>query len=563
VNESLAKLPIPKVMTYQLADGWSDVKFVRPAHSLLALHGSTVVPIEVLGLKAGNTTHGHRFEAALDPVRIEHADTYAAALEKDGSVIASFEARRAEIVRQLAAAAAKVGGGATVIQDEALLDEVTALVERPNVLVCRFEKEFLEVPQECLILTMKANQKYFPLLDAKGKLTNQFLVVSNIRPQDASQVIGGNERVVRPRLADAKFFFDQDRKKTLESRVPALGKVVYHNKLGTQGDRMERVRAIAKVIGAQLGSDALAAHADRAATLAKADLLTDMVGEFPELQGIMGRYYALNDGLGGEIADAIEDHYKPRFAGDELPRNPVGLVVALADKLETLAGLFAIGQLPTGDKDPFALRRHALGVVRMLMEKDLPLQLGALVTEVLGLFPQAGAATAEQLTDFIYERLAGLLREQSYSAQEIDAVLALRPQRLGDVAKRLAAVRAFAALPEAPALAAANKRIGNILKKADGAVDPHVSEVLLKEPAEKALYVTTSELAPRAAAQFEAGDYTGSLQTLAALRAPVDAFFDGVMVNAQEADLRLNRLGLLAKLHQAMNRVADLSRLAA
>jgi glycyl-tRNA synthetase beta chain len=563
VNESLAKLPIPKVMTYQLGDGWTDVKFVRPAHSLLALHGNTVVPIEVLGLKAGNTTHGHRFEAAVDPVRIEHADTYAAALEKDGAVIASFDARRADIVRQLAAAAAKVGGGATVIQDEALLDEVTALVERPNVLVCQFEPEFLEVPQECLILTMKANQKYFPLLDAKGKLTNRFLVVSNIRPQDASQVIGGNERVVRPRLADAKFFFDQDRKKTLESRVPALGKVVYHNKLGTQGERTERVRAIAKVIGVQLGSDTLAAQADRAATLAKADLITDMVGEFPELQGIMGRYYALNDGLGGDVADAIEDHYRPRFAGDELPRNPVGVVVALADKLETLAGLFAIGQLPTGDKDPFALRRHALGVVRMLMEKDLPLQLDALVAEVLGLFPQAGAATGEQLTDFIYERLAGLLREQGFSAQEIDAVLALRPQRLGDVAKRLAAVRAFAALPEAPALAAANKRIGNILKKADGAVDPHVSEMLLKEPAEKALYLATNEIAPRAAAQFEAGDYTGSLQTLAALRAPVDAFFDGVMVNAEEADLRLNRLGLLAKLHQAMNRVADLSRLAA
>jgi glycyl-tRNA synthetase beta chain len=563
LNESLAKLPIPKVMTYQLSDGWTDVKFVRPALSLLALHGSTVVPIEVLGLKAGNTTRGHRFEAAVDPVRIEHADSYAAALEKDGAVIASFEKRRAEIVRQLAEAAAKVGGGAKVIQDEALLDEVTALVERPNVLVCQFEPEFLEVPQECLILTMKANQKYFPLLDAQGKLTNRFLVVSNIRPQDASEVIGGNERVVRPRLADAKFFFDQDRKKTLESRVPALGKVVYHNKLGTQGERGERVRAIAKVIGAQLGSDTLAAQADRAATLAKADLLTDMVGEFPELQGTMGRYYALNDGLGGEIADAIEDHYKPRFAGDELPRNPVGVVVALADKLETLAGLFAIGQLPTGDKDPFALRRHALGVVRMLMEKDLPLQLGALVTEVLGLFPQADAATGEQLGDFIYERLAGLLREQGYSAQEIDAVLALRPQRLGDVAKRLVAVRAFAALPEAPALAAANKRIGNILKKADGAVDPHVSEMLLKEPAEKALYLTTRELAPRAAAQFEAGDYTGSLQTLAALRAPVDAFFDGVMVNAEEADLRLNRLGLLATLHQAMNRVADLSRLAA
>jgi len=363
-------------------------------------------------------------------------------------------------------------------------------------------------------------------------------------------------------LADAKFFFDQDRKKTLESRIASLGKVVYHNKLGTQGERVERVRAIAKVIGAQLGSDTLAAHADRAAHLAKADLVTDMVGEFPELQGTMGRYYALNDGLGEEIADAIEDHYKPRFAGDVLPRNDVGTVVALADKLETLAGLFAIGQLPTGDKDPFALRRHALGIVRMLMEKDLPLSLGELVTESLGLFPQAGAATAGQLGDFIYERLAGSLRDQGYSAQEVDAVLALRPQRLGDVAKRLAAVRAFAALPEAPALAAANKRIGNILKKAEGIVDPHVSEILLKEPAEQVLYAGMRDVAPRAGRQFEAGDYTGSLQTLAALRGPVDAFFDGVMVNAEEADLRLNRLGLLATLHQAMNRVADLSRLA-
>jgi glycyl-tRNA synthetase beta chain len=562
LNEAIAKLPIPKVMTYQLADGWSDVKFVRPAHSLLALHGKTVVPIEVLGLKAGNSTHGHRFEAAVDPVVIQDADGYAAALEKDGAVIAGFDARRAEIERQLAEAAAQVGGGAMVIEDEALLDEVTALVERPNVLVCEFEREFLEVPQECLILTMKANQKYFPLLDANGKLTHKFLVVSNIRPSDASAVIGGNERVVRPRLADAKFFFDQDRKKTLESRVAGLAKIVYHNKLGTQGERVERVRAIAKVIGAQLGSDALAAHADRAAHLAKADLVTDMVGEFPELQGTMGRYYALNDGLGAEIADAIEDHYKPRFAGDALPRNAVGTVVALADKLETLAGLFAIGQLPTGDKDPFALRRHALGIVRMLMEKDLPLSLGELVIESLGLFPQANEQTAVQLTDFIYDRLAGSLREQGYSAQEVDAVLALRPQRLGDVAKRLAAVRAFAALPEAPALAAANKRIGNILKKAEGAVDPHASEILLKEPAEQALFAAMRDVTPRAGKQFEAGDYTASLQTLAALRAPVDAFFDGVMVNAEEADLRLNRLGLLATLHQAMNRVADLSRLA-
>ncbi|HEY0295577.1 MAG TPA: glycine--tRNA ligase subunit beta, partial [Bordetella sp.] len=377
LDEALAKLPIPKVMTYQLADGWTDVKFVRPAHGLLALHGAQVVPVTALGLASGNTTRGHRFEAAADPVVVKEADSYADTLAKDGAVIAGFDARRAEIRRQLDAAAAKVGGGAKPIDDDALLDEVTGLVERPNVLVCQFEPEFLAVPQECLILTMKANQKYFPLLDAAGKLTNKFLVVSNISPADASAVTGGNERVVRPRLADAKFFFDQDRKKTLASRMPGLAKVVYHNKLGTQGERVERVRSIAKSIAGAIGVDAQ--QADQAAQLAKADLLTDMVGEFPELQGTMGRYYALNDGLAADVADAIEDHYKPRFAGDELPRGQVGVVVALADKLETLAGMFGIGNLPSGDKDPFALRRHALGVIRMLIEKDLPLDLDALL----------------------------------------------------------------------------------------------------------------------------------------------------------------------------------------
>ncbi|HZY20642.1 MAG TPA: glycine--tRNA ligase subunit beta [Ramlibacter sp.] len=561
--EAITRLPIPKVMTYQLADGWTDVKFVRPAHSLLALHGSDVVPIEALGLKAGNTTHGHRFEASSAQVAVPDADSYAEVLEQLGAVIPGFETRRAEIVRQLQAAAQRVGAGARPIEDEALLDEVTALVERPNVLVCAFEKEFLDVPQECLILTMKANQKYFPLLDAHGRLTNQFLVVSNIRPQDPSAVVGGNERVVRPRLADAKFFFDQDRKKSLESRVAGLAKVVYHNRLGTQGERVQRVRRLAQAIGARWQGDLLARQADQAAMLAKADLLTDMVGEFPELQGTMGRYYAQADGLPADIADAIEDHYKPRFAGDALPRGAVGVAVALADKFETLAGLFSIGQLPTGDKDPFALRRHALGIVRMLIEKDLPLQLDQLINDAVALFPQADPGTPALLADFIFDRLAGSLREQGYSAQEVDAVLALRPQRLGDVGKRLAAVRAFAALPEAPALAAANKRIGNILKKAERAVDPHVSEELLKEPAEQALYQATRDVAPRARSQFEAGDYTGSLQTLAALRGPVDAFFDDVMVNAEQLDLRLNRLGLLASLHGAMNRVADLSRLAA
>ncbi|MFN4030961.1 MAG: glycine--tRNA ligase subunit beta [Acidovorax temperans] len=606
LDEAIAKLPIPKVMGYQLETdcelpGWTSVNFVRPAHGLVALHGSTVVPVKALGLTAGNSTQGHRFEAAVSPVVLKDADSYAATLQKDGAVIASFAERKAEIARQLAAAAAKVGNGARPIEDEALLDEVTALVERPNVVICQFEEQFLGVPQECLILTMKANQKYFPLLDAAGKLTNKFLVVSNISPEDTSFVTGGNERVVRPRLADAKFFFDQDRKKTLASRVEGLGKVVYHNKLGTQGERVERVRAIAKAIASQLGDAQLVADADQAALLAKTDLVTDMVGEFPELQGIMGGYYALNDGLGETVANAIEDHYKPRFAGDALPRNTAGVVVALADKLETLVGMFGIGNLPTGDRDPFALRRHALGVIRMLVEKDLPLDLNVVLNSAWSVYEDEsiqiawGKAQAEKdlkalqesgkggsvayghtkriaeeraraaLTDFIYDRLAGSLREQGYSAQEVDAVLALRPQRLALVEKQLAAVRAFAALPESPALAAANKRVGNILKKAEveGPVDAHVNPQLLQEKAEQDLFAALQRFVPEANAQFEAGDYTASLQTLAVLRAPVDAFFDDVMVNAEQLDVRMNRLGLLKMLHNAMNRVADLSRLAA
>lgn len=566
LDETLAKLPIPKLMQYQLADGWTSVNFVRPAHGLVALFGDDVVPVSALGLTAGRATHGHRFEATVDPIELRDADHYADPLATQGAVIASFEARRAEIAAQLQAAAATQG--LTPIDDAALLDEVTALVERPNVLVCRFEAEFLAVPAECLILTMKANQKYFPLLDAAGQLTNRFLVVSNIRPSDPTRVIEGNERVVRPRLADAKFFFDQDRRRTLESRVAGLDKVVYHGKLGTQGDRTQRVRAIAREIGAALGEwrgDAeLAAGADRAALLAKADLVTDMVGEFPELQGTMGGYYARHDGESAAVALAIEDHYRPRFAGDDLPRNDAGLAVALADKLETLVGLFGIGQLPTGDRDPFALRRHALGVIRMLVEPDLPLRLD----ELVGLAAQAmGPLLTEklapaQLLDFVYERLAGSLREQGYSAQEVDAVLSLRPPRLADVSARLAAVRAFAALPEAASLAAANKRVGNILKKAEAAVLAHVDPALLGEPAETALFDALRIARPLADAAFERGDYAASLQALAVLKAPVDAFFDSVMVNADDAALRANRLGLLATLHAAMNRVADLAKLA-
>jgi glycyl-tRNA synthetase beta chain len=573
LDESLAKLPIPKVMTYQLADGWSDVKFVRPAHSLLALHGAEVVPVQALGLTAGRTTRGHRFEARRALLELAHADQYAELLREQGAVIASFEDRRAEIVRQLGAAAAKLG--LTPIEDEALLDEVTALVERPNVLTCQFEPEFLDVPQECLILTMKANQKYFPLLDKAGKLTNHFLLVSNITPDDPSAVIGGNERVVRPRLADAKFFFDQDRKKTLASRVDGLAKVVYHGKLGTQAERSERVRAIGHQIVNQLRMavypytvlakdelDVLDSKVQEASRLAKTDLLTDMVGEFPELQGIMGGYYARFEGLRDGVAIAIEDHYKPRFAGDALPRNHTGTVVALADKLETLVGLFGIGQLPTGDKDPFALRRHALGVIRLLIEKNLSLELPGLIFAAAGAFGELIADPSEALLNFFADRLAVSLRDQGYSAQEVDAVLALKPSRLGDVPRRLEAVRTFAALPEASALAAANKRVGNILKKVEGELPTQIQSELLVEPAEQQLAQALATLRPVCDAQFEAHDYAGNLRSLAGLRDAVDAFFDGVMVNADDAALRHNRLALLGSLHAAMNRVADLSRLA-
>jgi glycyl-tRNA synthetase beta chain len=561
LDDALASLPIPKVMQYQLADGWTSVNFVRPAHGLVALHGADVVPVQALGLQAGRQTRGHRFEAQMDPVVLLDADHYARQLEEQGGVIAGFAARHGELVRQLNLAAAKEG--LKPIEDEALLDEVTALVERPNVLLCQFEPDFLAVPQECLILTMKANQKYFPLLGAEGRLTNKFLVVSNIRPDDPSRVIGGNERVVRPRLADAKFFFDQDRRRTLASRVEGLAKVVYHAKLGSMGERVERVRRIAAEIGRSLGGEAVAKQADQAALLAKADLLTDMVGEFPELQGIMGGYYARHDGLSEDIAFAIEDHYKPRFAGDALPRNATGLAVALADKLETLAGLFGIGQVPTGDKDPFALRRHALGLIRMLIERELPLELAHLVSAAFAAFPASHGQAHAELNYFLRERLVGYLREAGHAVQDVEAVIEARPPRWAEFPRRLDAVRAFKALPEAQPLAAANKRVGNILKKSEKKVAPVTDAALFAEPAERALADALEAVAPRSERAFEAGDYTGSLQALAALKAPVDAFFDTVMVNAEDLKLRANRLGLLARLHAAMNRVADLSKLAA
>lgn len=585
LEQAIAQLPIPKVMAYQLADGWSTVNFVRPVHSLIALHGKEVVAINLLGLTAGNTTRGHRFEAKSNSIVIQEADSYAQQLQNEGAIVASFVERRQAISDQLIATANKVN--LNLIADEALLDEVTALVEHPNVLMGQFAEAFLEVPQECLILTMKANQKYFPLFDQHGKLTNQFLLVSNICPDDPHAIIDGNERVVRSRLADAKFFFDQDRKKTLILRLPGLNAVIYHHQLGTQGLRIEYLCALASKIGAMIGGDQLAIEAAQATKLAKADLLTDMVGEFPELQGVMGRYYAQHEGLSDAIAYAIEDHYKPRYAGDVLPRNLIGVCVALADKLETLVNLFAIGQIPTGDKDPYALRRHALGVIRMLIEKDLPIELNKLLQLVFDIVQDEAIAQqwqqamvdeqrsvvipkrpilttgiVESLQQFISDRLAGVLREQGYTAQEVDAVLALNPQHLNDIPKRLAAVRAFSSLPEAASLAAANKRVSNILKKVEHEISDRVNSNQLCEEAEKALHEALLDLTDKVDQAFNEKDYVVTLQILAELKTVIDAFFDHVMVNVEDEDLRANRFALLKQLQQIMNRVADISRLA-
>ena len=560
LDETIAKLPIPKVMTYQQADGWSNIKFVRPVHRLVAMHGGEIVNVNALGVQSSNVTEGHRFEAPSETVTLSDADTYAEQLRTDGAVIASYSERRADIQKQLLEKSKSEG--LTPIEDDDLLDEVTSLVELPNVLLCQFDEDFLSVPPECLILTMKLNQKYFPMLDATGKLTNKFLLVSNIKPEDASEVIGGNERVVRPRLADAKFFFDQDKKSTLEARISGLDKVVYHNKLGTQGERVARVRAIAKSIGRLLDGEAMASLADRAAKLAKADLLTEMVGEFPELQGIMGGYYARHDGETASVATAIEDHYKPRFSGDELPRDSVGVAVALADKLETLVGLFGIGQVPTGDKDPFALRRHALGTIRMLVERELPLKLDQLIALAVPVFGDKIKDPESKLQDFFFDRLATSLKDQSYTPQEIDAVVSLRPQRLADVHARLAAVRSFSKLAEAESLAAANKRIGNILKKSKDTILSTIDVELLQDDQEKALHSEMSKVAGSAGPAFDTGDYATALTACAALKGPVDAFFDKVMVNAEDKALRANRYALLSQLHNLMNRIADLSKLA-
>jgi glycyl-tRNA synthetase beta chain len=564
LQEAIAKLPIPKVMSYQLADGATTVQFVRPAHGLVALYGAEIVEVAVLGLKAGRVTHGHRFQGTKD-IPVAAADAYEEALAAHGQVIASFDARRAETESQLRAQAAALGASLGPEQDVApLLNEVTALIEYPSVYAGEFEPDFLVVPQECLILTMRQNQKYFPLFDSTGKLTNRFLIVSNMRLADPKNIVDGNNRVVRPRLADARFFFETDKKNRLEARVPQLGAIVYHNKLGSQLERVERVQLLAGNIAREIGADPVLA--ERAAWLAKADLVTSMVGEFPELQGIMGRYYALSDGEPPLVAVAIEQHYRPRFSGDALPVNEVALAVALADKLETLAGMFGIGQQPTGDKDPFALRRHALGVIRILVEGGLKVPLFDLVNGAFSVFPRGMVGDAHtDLEIFVLERLRSYLREAGYTANEIESVLCMHPTRLDQVPRQLAAVRAFAGLPEAASLAAANKRVANILKQAEakGESFNNAQAHEMKEPAERNLFDALRIASEKATPLFQAGDYTGYLKAFAVLKSPVDAFFESVMVMVDDQDVRKNRLALLKDLRDEMNRVADIAKLAA
>ena len=559
LEETINRLPIPKVMTYQIAGGLESVKFVRPAHGLVALWGETVLPVKALGLTAGSVTQGHRFLGKRDIVLTNAAD-YVTALRKEGKVIAGFDERRMSIESQLKKTADELG--CVLDYDDALLDEVTALVEWPVVYAADFDKAFLSVPQECLILTMRTNQKYFPLFDQNGKLTERFLLVSNMEVADATNIIDGNRRVVRPRLADARFFYETDRKVKLESLVPKLGNVVHHNQLGTQRERVQRLRKLAGSIAEKLGSNA--ELAERAAWLCKADLMSEMVGEFPELQGVMGRYYALHDGEDARVADAIEQHYRPRFANDAVPDDNIAASVALADKLDTLVGIFGIGLLPTGEKDPFALRRHALGVLRILLEKQLPLDLMRLLELAHAQFPREMLAdsVAVDVHGFMLERLRGYLREHDFAPDEIESVLSQSPTRIDLVMPRMAAVRQFRQMPEAESLSAANKRIRNILKKAQN-VEAVPEPALLREPAEKNLYAAVNRLLPQVNSLVEAEDYADALKLLAGVRTDVDTFFDEVMVMTEEPITRKNRLALLAQLEQLMNRVADISKLAA
>lgn len=571
VEEAIKQLPVAKMMHYQVhnANGdLQDVEFARPVHRIVTMHGSHILPIQAFGMTASNATEGHRFMSS-GPIAIQSAVDYENTLEREGKVIASFSKRRQLIEAELL----KAAQSDRVLMPDSLLDEVTALVEFPAIYTCHFDPEFLDVPQECLILTMQTNQKYFALTDDAGKLKNRFLIVSNIATQRPEGIISGNERVIRPRLSDARFFFQQDKKRSLESRIPDLAKVVYHNQLGNQLERMGRVQAIAIHIANQIHEAGIGIDpktVSRAAELAKTDLLSDMVGEFPELQGVMGQYYALADHEHPDVAAACSEHYLPRFAGDALPKSQVGTVLAIADKLETIVGIWAIGLVPTGDKDPFALRRHALGICRLLIEKNLPLDLNTLIglakNQLAGITLK-NEVNEEAIYQFILERLRAylkdhLLGDKPYTVPEIESVLSMNPGKINDLTVRLEAVRSFNELSEATQLAAANKRISNILKKMEGKLPSEVQTQLLRLPAEINLFKSLEALSPKLDQQFKSQDFIGLLQNLVALSEPIDQFFSDVMVMDEDLQLRQNRIALLNQLHQKMNLVADIGKLA-
>ena len=562
VEQAVKRLPVAKLMR------WSshDIQFVRPVHGLIMLHGTKVVPGVVLGRKSGNKTRGHRFMSS-GAIAIKRATDYAKTLRVQGKVIAGYEERKKLIVHGLDKAATNLGAGTTwrLGKEMDLVDEVNSIVESPSVHVGTFDSSYLDVPRECLIVSMQQHQKYFPLVDAHGKLQARFLFVANMQPRDPSQIVRGNERVLRARLADAKFFYDQDRKTRLAERVPRLAHVVYHNKLGSQLQRVERMQVLAAAIALKLKADPVTA--ERAAFLAKADLLTDMVGEFPELQGTMGRYYALHDGESTEVANAIEQHYLPRSAGGALPQGAIAISLALADKLDTLVGIFGIGLAPTGEKDPFGLRRAAVGVLRILLEQELALNIDELLELARGRFEDVslGANVSRELLSFFFDRLRPYLRERDYAADEVDAVLSLAPTRFDQVIPRLDAIRKFRAAPEGQALAAANKRIQNILRQAGNGdpdlITPAIDGTLFREEAEKKLAARLGEVSARVQPLTAAGDFAAALRELSSLRDAVDAFFDKVMVMADDANLRAARLQLLAQIRREFREIADVSKL--
>ena len=558
VEAALKRLPIPRLMRW----GDGEAQFVRPVHGVILLHGNKVVPGTVLGLKSGNKTRGHRF-LSKGLITIKQAKDYEKILKQSGKVYAAFEVRRAAIRKALDAEAKKMAPGTdwNLGKSDELVDEVTSLVEYPVVLAGSFDQAFLEVPKECLIISMQQQQKYFPLADKEGKLLPRFLFLSNMQAANPREIVHGNERVLRARLSDARFFYDQDRKHRLADRLPRLGNVVYHNKLGSQLERVQRLEKLSGKIAQLLKADRV--HAERAAQLCKADLLTEMVGEFPELQGIMGRYYAKYDHEPTVVADAVEQHYWPRTAGGELPKQPIAVCVALADKLDTLVGIYGIGLVPTGETDPFGLRRAALGVVRILVEKSLALDVKDLLARARSQFPNGVIAdtVVQDLHAFMLERLKPYLKEKGFEPDEIDAVVSLNPARLDQVLPRLKALKEFRALPEGQALAAANKRIRNILRQAGGTPSDKVDTGRLAEPAERQLSEAVQTLEAQVAPLFKAGNYAEALKRLAGLRPAVDEFFDKVMVMVDDSAVRDNRLALLNRLGNLFLSVADISRL--